>query len=238
MASDRQEPLRIRVTLSQIVASVPLFVTAGWFLVWTIGFLGSDLRGNEQLSTMAKWLWYEVMAAVFWCALPIAAVLTRAFFGALGRFERRIAMVAVFVPFLLFVIWANRSSGQSFWLIAGFVVFALVHAVAYDQGRERLGFAAVKEIVTQILECWGGFTLAFLVSGLTWVIVLEVLDIGPKSDETRQQMLMVCVGVWYFAILGVVQLLGLEDLYWKAMGRKFGSSKPADLEQILRRFGN
>jgi len=238
MPPEAPEKLRIRVTLSQVVACVPLFLTAGWFLVWTIGFLGGDLRGNEELSTMATWLWYEVLAALFWCSLPIAAVLTRTIFGALGRFERRIAMIAVFVPFLLFVIWANRSAGHSFWLIAGFIAFALVHAVAYDQGRERLGFAAVKEITTQILECWGGFTLAFLLSGLSWVIVLEVLNISPESDQTRQDLLMVCIGVWYFAILGAVELLGLEDLYWKAVDRKSRSNKPAELEQILRRFGN
>lgn len=202
-----------------MIAALPFLLAAIGMGVVLAEYVSGDIRLTQRVRSAATWPLYEMLAVLYASLLPLAltvAGFVSVLLGGRGRGSRGelAGSVLLLLPLGL-VAWSmvpDVPGGG--WMFVAFLGFALARLIAHRTHRGMLEDGAHALLACAREGAWryGLGTAAFLLSAFLILPLEPIFGFEMPSVEHGQYYLMLGIGVVYFLLSALVELLPMRRI--------------------------
>lgn len=204
--------------IQRVVAALPFVIAAIGMGMVLAEYVSGEVRLTQKVRTVAAWPLYEMLAVFYASLLPLAMTVV-GFLSALGACPGGgrglvIAWLVLLLPLALLAwSWTPDVPGGG-WMLVVFLVLAFARLLSHRAHNTMMhtGFLALMDCVKTGALRYGLGTAAFLLSAVFILPLEPIFGFEMPSVEHGQYYLMLGIGVVYFALNAIVELLPIKRI--------------------------
>ena len=220
----------VRPLTVRLIAALPFFVAAIGMGTVLVEYCSGEIRLTREVRTVAAWPMYEALALLYASLLPLALIVAGllrhvGLLPATGSRRDVLGALLLLVPFVLVAWRMTPDVPGGGWMLVAFLWLALARLVAHRAHGTLIqdGVRALAQCVKDGVLRYGLATLAFILSAFLVLPLEPLFGFEMPSVEHGQYYIMLGIGVVYFVLNGLVELLPMER--WMArMQQKLSES--------------